>query len=179
MWRMTLPFAVIAGLAMATAAGAQETTTASPAAAPAPLRRTYSDSQMQDFARATVELQALGSQDPAEMTRAIEGAGMGVEDYNSMGDAMRADPALAASLTPYLDSANLERTARLTRQATEGLDRRWTPPKRHAAAAKPARQRHAKASAHKRKASASGHHATKGKGRKASASHARHKRRKA
>ncbi|CAN7593631.1 DUF4168 domain-containing protein [Phenylobacterium sp. LjRoot225] len=175
MWRRTLlPVAVITALALATAAAAQETAAPATSAPPA-----YSDSRMQDFARATVELQALGDQDPAAMTRAIEGAGMNVEDYNSMGDAMRADPALAASLYPYLDTANLERTARVTRLATQGLDRRWSPPKRKVAATKTSRRSHAKARSHKRKAAASRQHATKRKGHAAASKPAaRHRQRK-
>lgn len=188
MWRRTmLPFAAITALAISAPASAQEASApvtpapASPAPAPAPRSPAYSDSQMQDFARATVELQALGSQDPAAMTRAIEGAGMRVEDYNSMGDAMRADPKLAASLNPYLDTANVERTARLTREATQGLDRRWSPPPRHAASARKSASRHAlgKGHAHKGKAATSRHHAAKRTGHAAASSHAsRHRHRK-
>jgi hypothetical protein len=97
---------------LATAAQAQEAP--APAAAPvAQAHRTYSPDQMSHFARATVELQHLGSRDPSAMTQAIQGAGMSVEDYNRMGDAMRADPKLASSLNPYLDSANTDRMARI------------------------------------------------------------------
>lgn len=108
--RPLLPLAAIAALTLCAAAEAQEP----PPAAP-PSHRAYNTDQMSDFARATVELQALGSQDPAAMTRAIQGAGMSVEDYNRMGDDMRADPALATSLNPYLDNANSERVARFYR----------------------------------------------------------------
>lgn len=113
--RPLLPLAAIAALMLSTAAEAQEAPASPPAAAAAPSHRAYSADHMHDFARATVELQALGSQDPAEMTKAIQGAGMSVEDYNQMGDAMRSDPALASSLNPYLDSANSERVARFYR----------------------------------------------------------------
>jgi glucose/arabinose dehydrogenase len=182
-----LPVAMIAALALAAAAHAQESPApagppAQPpaAAAAAPRAPSYSESQMQDFARATVELQALGSQDPGAMTRAIEGAGMSVEEYNGMGDAMRANPALAASLTPYLDSANVERTARITREATQGLDRRWSPPPRHAAPVRKAaahRKAHGKARAHKGKAATSHRHAAKHSSRAATSKHATHHRR--
>lgn len=201
MWRKTLlPVAAITALGLAAAANAQDrpapaaappaATPAAPAPAPAPRSPTYSESRMQDFARATVELQALGSQDPDAMTRAIEGAGMSVDDYNAMGDAMRADPALAASLYPYLDSANVERAARMTRLATQGLDHRWTPPPRHAVSGKKAEARHShgKARAHGGKAAtghkhaASKHSASKHGGKRtshaASSSHPSHRRHK-
>jgi hypothetical protein len=109
-----LPLAAIAALMLSATAEAQDAPAAPPVAATTG-HRAYSADQMHDFARATVELQAQGSQDPAEMTRTIRGAGMSVEDYNQMGDAMRADPALASSLNPYLDSANSERVARFYR----------------------------------------------------------------
>lgn len=110
--RPLLPLSAIAALMLATAAQAQEAP--APAAAPvAQAHRSYSPDQMSHFARATVELQHLGSRDPSAMTQAIQGAGMSVEDYNRMGDAMRADPKLASSLNPYLDSANTDRMARI------------------------------------------------------------------
>jgi hypothetical protein len=183
-----LPVAMIAALALAAAAHAQESPAPAgppaqpPAAAPpapaaaAPRTPSNSERQMQDFARATVELQALDSQDPGAMTRAIEGAGMSVEEYNGMGDAMRANPALAASLTPYLDSANVERTARITREATQGLDRRWSPPPRHTAPVRKAAA-HGKARAHKGKAATSHRHAAKHSSRAATSKHATHHRR--
>jgi hypothetical protein len=177
MWRKTLlPVAVITALALGVAANAQETPATLAPTAPAPAAPSYTDGQMQDFARATVELQALGSQDPAAMTRTIAAAGMSVEDYNRMGDAMRASPALAASLNPYLDNANIERTARMTRLATQGLDHRWSPPPRHAKASKSAVAHHGKARAHKGKAAKGRHQAAKRTGHATSSKHASHRR---
>jgi hypothetical protein len=119
--RPLLPLTAIAALILSAAAQAQEAPASPPAAAaaPAPAHKSYSPDQMSGFARATVELQNLGSQDPQAMTRAIQGAGMSVEDYNQMGDAMRADPALASNLTPYLDSATNERAARIYAQRSQ------------------------------------------------------------
>jgi len=118
MWRRPLlPLAAIAALALSAAAQAQDAPAAPPAAAPS--HRTYSPDQLNSFARATVELQNLGSQDPGAMTRTIQGSGMSVEDYNQLGDAMRADPALATSLNPYLDSANSARAARIYAQRSQ------------------------------------------------------------
>jgi glucose/arabinose dehydrogenase len=119
MWRRPLlPLAAIAALALSAAAQAQDAP-ASPAAPAAPSHRSYSPDQMNSFARATVELQNLGTQDPEAMSRTIQGSGMSVEDYNQMGDAMRADPALATSLNPYLDSANSARAARIYAQRSQ------------------------------------------------------------
>lgn len=119
--RPLLPLTAVAALMLSAAAQAQEApaSPAAPAAAAAPAHKTYSPDQMSAFARATVELQNLGSQDPEQMTRAIQGAGMSVEDYNAMGDAMRADPKAASSLTPYLDSANTDRAARIYAQRSQ------------------------------------------------------------
>src|SRR5689334_22721796 len=100
--RPLLPLTAIAALMLSAAAQAQEAPASPPASAavaPAPAHRSYTPDEMSSFARATVELQNLGSQDPEQMTKAIQGAGMSVEDYNKMGDAMRADPKLASSLT--------------------------------------------------------------------------------
>ena len=122
--RPLLPLTAIAALMLSAAAHAQDAPASPPAAAAAaaaaaPARKSYSPDQMSSFARATVELQNLGSQDPEQMTRAIQGAGMSVEDYNQMGDAMRSDPKLASSLSPYLDSANTERAARIYAQRSQ------------------------------------------------------------
>jgi hypothetical protein len=115
MWRRPLlPLAAITALALSAAAQAQDAPVSPPAAAPS--HRAYSPDQMNSFARATVELQNLASQDPEAMSRTIQSSGMNVEDYNQMGDAMRADPALATSLNPYLDSASSARTARIYAQ---------------------------------------------------------------
>jgi len=126
MWARALlaPFAV---LALSTVAQAQDAPNAAPAAAPAPPAlaappapaSAYSADEMHRFAHATVELQLLRQQDAASMSRAIQDAGMSVEDYNQMGDAMRADPALASRLNPYIDAYNSERSApaRSTRHA--------------------------------------------------------------
>lgn len=112
--RPLLPLAAIAAFMLSAAAQAQEAPVSPPASsAAAPAHKSYSPDEMSSFAKATVELQNLGSQDPEQMTKAIQGAGMSVEDYNKMGDAMRGDPKLASSLTPYLDSANTERAARV------------------------------------------------------------------
>jgi hypothetical protein len=124
--KSALPLAAAAMLALS-AFGATAQEAAAPARAAA--HPAYSDSQMSAFAHATVELQALGTQDPSAQTRAIERSGLRVEDYNSMGDAMRADPALAASLNPYLDQANAERTARITRIPPSA--RSYAAPARH------------------------------------------------
>jgi hypothetical protein len=101
---------------------------------------------------------------------------MNVEDYNRMGDAMRASPALAASLNPYLDNANIERTARMTRLATQGLDHHWSPPPRHGAKAR-ASAGHGKGHAHKGKAAKGRSHAAKRSGHAAASKHATHRRR--
>ena len=122
MWRRPLlPLAAIAALALSAAAQAQDAPASPPVAAPAaaPSHRSYSPDQMNSFARATVELQNLGTQDPEAMSRTILESGMSVEDYNQMGDAMRADPALATSLNPYLDSANSARAARIYAQRSQ------------------------------------------------------------
>jgi hypothetical protein len=99
--------AVAAALAFGPAAQAQ--TPAQPA--PTAAHPAYGQQQLDAFARATVDLQALGSQDPAAMTRSIQANGLSVEQYNEMGDAMRGDPALAASLDPFLQHARVERVA--------------------------------------------------------------------
>jgi hypothetical protein len=174
--KTALPFAAAAWLALtafaATAQEAAPAVTAAPAAAPAPApvapapapaapAATYSDSQMAAFAHATVELQASGAQDPAAQTQVIERSGLRVEDYNAMGDAMRADPKLAASLNPYLDEADAERRARITRIPADAG--RYTPPTRHAAA----RSGHVRGSHHRTAHGHGRHHA-------ASPSHGRH-----
>jgi hypothetical protein len=167
--RPLLPLTAIAALMLsAAAAQAQD----APPAAAAPAHRSYSSDEMSHFARATVELQNLGSQDPAQMTRAIQGAGMSVQDYNRMGDAMRADPKLAASLNPYLDSANTERTARIYAERSRtpsfaGQARRAS--SRHAVASHKATphkasshkttSRHSRSSAHKTSHTGSTRHA--------------------
>jgi len=161
-----LPFAVAAALALCAPAAAQP--------APAP---TYSDSQMQDFARATVELQALGSQDPASMTRVIQRAGMSVEDYNNMGDAMRANPALAASLNPYLDEANAERMSRVSRAAAP--ERAPASPHRRVASRHTSSRHgkaHAKAHATRTHTTRTGHRTARAKRHTVAASHGAHRR---
>ncbi|RAK59758.1 hypothetical protein DJ021_08055 [Phenylobacterium hankyongense] len=104
---------VFAALAAALAFGpAAQTQAQMPApAAPAPSHPAYGQQQLDAFARATVDIQALGSQDPDAMTRSIQANGLSVEQYNEMGDAMRGDPALAASLDPFLQHARVERVA--------------------------------------------------------------------
>jgi hypothetical protein len=99
--------AVAAALAFGPAAQAQTASQPAPAAA----HPAYGQQQLDAFARATVDLQALGSQDPAAMTQSIQANGLSVEQYNEMGDAMRGDPALAASLDPFLQHARVERVA--------------------------------------------------------------------
>lgn len=92
---------------------AQPAAAAAPAApaTPAPAPSAYSDSQMRAFARATVDLQLVDPRDVSGQARAIETTGLSVEQYNQMGDAMRADPQLASRLNPYLASARTERPA--------------------------------------------------------------------
>jgi ABC-type phosphate/phosphonate transport system substrate-binding protein len=178
MWRKSLlSLAVVTTLALAAPAGAQDTA--------ASARPTYSDSQMQDFARATVDLQALGSQSPTEMTRAIEGAGMSVADYNSMGDAMRADPALAGNLNPYLEEATAERRARVSR--AQYASPASTPPAHHARTARRTSVRHVRATTHSRShktatrhhTTARSHHAAKRTHHVATSHPVRHRHRKA
>jgi hypothetical protein len=148
-----LPLAALAALMLSAAAQAREAPASTPAAAAAPAQKAYSPDQMSSFARATVELQNLGSQDPEQMTRAIQGSGMSVEDYNQMGDAMRADPRLASNLTPYLDSANTERAARIYAQRSRTPSFAGTPrhatSSHHAAATHKASGRRTHASVHK------------------------------
>ncbi|WP_227000060.1 DUF4168 domain-containing protein [Phenylobacterium soli] len=81
------------------------------AAAPAAPTPAYGEAQMRSFARATVDLQLVDPRDVSGQARAIEAAGMSVEQYNQMGDAMRGDPQLAARLNPYLANARAERPA--------------------------------------------------------------------
>ena len=102
--------AVAAALATGPAAQAQMPSPA-PSPAPAAAHPAYGQQQLDAFARATVDLQALGSQDSAAMTQSIQANGLSVEQYNEMGDAMRGDPALAASLDPFLQHARVERVA--------------------------------------------------------------------
>ncbi len=118
-----LPLAMFATLAMGSAVEAAEPPAAaappaSTATTPSATTHAYSADQMERFAHATVELQALGQQDSASMSRVIQDAGMSVEEYNEMGDAMRGDPALASSLNPYLDAYNSERAQRLIAQGS-------------------------------------------------------------
>lgn len=89
------------------AAAAAPAAPATPASAPS----AYSDSQMRAFARATIDLQLVDPRDVSGQARAIETTGLSVEQYNQMGDAMRADPQLASRLNPYLASARTERPA--------------------------------------------------------------------
>jgi uncharacterized protein DUF4168 len=110
--------ALVVALGMAAGAAAQvaapeQAQATAPTLAPSqpPPQAVYSDPQMRAFAKATLDLQALGSQDAGAMSRAIEATGMSVERYNAMGDAMRADPALAARLNPYLDNERMARFA--------------------------------------------------------------------
>jgi len=154
MWARALlaPFAV---LALSTVAQAQDAPNAAPAAAPAPPAlaappapaSAYSADEMHRFAHATVELQLLRQQDAASRSRASQDAGMSVEDYNQMGDAMRADPALASRLNPYIDAYNSERAQRL--MAARRSDYERSAPARstrHAKAhARSSRQAHASA----------------------------------
>ena len=154
MWRRPLlPLAAIAALALSAGAQAQDAPAAPPAAAaaPAPSHRSYSPDQMNSFARATVELQNLGTQDPEAMSRTIQGSGMSVEDYNQMGDAMRADPALATSLNPYLDSANSARAARIyaQRSQTPSFAEPRHASSHRAVASHTASNRHSRGGAHK------------------------------
>jgi hypothetical protein len=112
MFRRTAFFAAVAAWAfVAVQARAQPTDPGPPAAAASPMagQRAYDDRQMRAFAGATLDLQALGSQDPAAMTHVIEARGMSVQQYNQMGDAMRGDKALEGRLAPYLQSAQAER----------------------------------------------------------------------
>lgn len=156
MWRRPLlPLAAIAALALSATAQAQDAPVSPPAAA-APSHRAYSPDQMNSFARATVELQNLGSQDPGAMSRTIQGSGMSVEDYNQMGDAMRGDPALATSLNPYLDSANSARAARIyaQRSQTPTFARQPRHVASHHAAASHKVARHKASSRHSRSSSA-------------------------
>jgi hypothetical protein len=186
--RPLLPLTAIAALMLsAAAAQAQEAPASPPAAAPA--HRSYSSDEMSHFAKATVELQNLGSRDPGTMTKAIQDAGMSVQDYNRMGDAMRADPKLASSLNPYLDSANTERTARIYAERSRtpsfaGEPRRASShhavashkstrkASRHKASSHKATSRHSRATAHKtthatkashKHATSSAHHAARKK----------------
>ena len=177
--RPLLPIAAIAALMLSTAAQAQDAPASSPAAVAAPAHKAYSPDQMSSFARATVELQNLGSQDPDQMTRAIQGAGMSVEDYNQMGDAMRGDPKLASSLTPYLDSANTERAARIYAQRSQtpsfaGKPRRASSHQAVAsrkASGHKATKRHSRSSAHKAARSTRHGHAAKASHKRTSATH--------
>jgi hypothetical protein len=135
---------------MFTPAEAAESPAAAPpapaATAPPATTRAYSPEQMYRFAHATVELQSLRQQDPASMSSVIQDAGMSVEDYNEMGDAMRADPALASSLNPYLNTYNSERAQRLmAQQAT--YDRNAPARSTHHAGAHTRTARHAHATA--------------------------------
>jgi len=184
--RLLLPLTAIAALMLSAAAQAQDApaapaapSAAAPAAtAPAPAHKTYSPDQMSSFARATVELQNLGSQDPGQMTRAIQDAGMSVEDYNQMGDAMRGDPKLASSLNPYLDSANTERAARIYAQRSQTPSFAGQPRRRasshaiatHKASTK-ATSRHSRASTHKATRTTRHAHATKASHKASSAHH--------
>ena len=171
--RPLLPFTAIAALMLSAAAHAQDAPAAPPAAAaPAPAHKSYSPDQMSSFARATVELQNLGSQDPDQMTRAIQGAGMSVEDYNQMGDAMRGDPKLASSLSPYLDSANTERAARIYAQRSQTPSFAGTPRRTssHAAASHKASRSSAHKASHTRTSKHA--HATKASHRTPRAHHA-------
>ena len=154
MWRRPLlPLAAIAALALSAGAQAQDAPASPPvaAAAPTPSHRSYSPDQMNSFARATVELQNLGTQDPEAMSRTIQGSGMSVEDYNQMGDAMRADPALATSLNPYLDSANSARAARIyaQRSQTPSFAEPRHASSHRAVASHTASSRHSRGGAHK------------------------------
>ena len=67
--RPLLPVTAIAALMLSAAAAQAQDAPASPPAA-APAHRSYSADEMSHFARATVELQNLGSQDPEQMTKA-------------------------------------------------------------------------------------------------------------
>ena len=180
--RPLLPLTAIAALMLSAAAQAQEAPASPPAAAPpaaAQPHRSYTPDQMSSFARATVELQNLGSQEPEQMSRAIQGAGMSVEDYNQMGDAMRGDPKLASSLTPYLDSANTERAARIYAQRSQtpsfaGKPRRASSHQAVAsrkASGHKATKRHSRSSAHKAARSTRHGHAAKASHKRTSATH--------
>jgi hypothetical protein len=174
---------MFASLAMCAAAEAAEAPAAAPppsaatppasaASAPSTPTRAYSADQMYRFAHATVELQLLREQDPASMSRVIQDAGMRVEDYNEMGDAMRADPALASSLNPYLEDYNAERAQRLMAQRSNYVDS--APARsRHHAKARARTTHHAHATAHSASRTHKASHKAKA-GRHAATGHAHH-----
>jgi hypothetical protein len=117
MFRRPALFAAFAILAPAAVQVQAQPMAESPAAASAPMvapSHDYDDQQMRVFAGATLDLQALGSQDPAAMTHVIEARGMSVRQYNEMGDAMRADKALEARLAPFLRAARTGRAGGYT-----------------------------------------------------------------
>ena len=104
--------ATIGVLASASLAWAQAEPAAAPAAAPA--GAAAADAEIQSFARATLQLHALGQPTPEQMAQAIAGAGIPVERYNEIAAQMQQDPALQSRVNAALISAQQQAKATAT-----------------------------------------------------------------